>query len=544
LPQAAFDWEKPLSLEPVLIAGAWRAAENPTGAFSAFDPKTKAQLPERYPISGSADVAAVFEAARAAAVALRSTPAESIAAFLEQYAARLEARSDALVEMAARETALPAEPRLRSVELPRTVSQLRQGAAAVRDRSWSRATIDSKANIRSHHAALGGPVLVFGPNNFPFAFNAVSGGDFAAAIAAGNPVIAKANPAHPGTTRILAECALEAAQSAGVPLSIVQLLYQVPNELGLSMVSNAALGATAFTGSRGAGLKLKEAADHAGKPIYLELSSVNPLFLLPGVIEERGSALASELFDSCALGAGQFCTRPGLSILIGDERGRAFMTELSGLFARATPGTLLGSNVVDGLSHNVAALVRDGARVLSGGHAADSSRFAFEPTLLEVSAAAFIANPEGLSRESFGTLHLAVLARDEVELCAVAERLEGNLTAGIYSAKSGQDDALYAKLAPLVREKVGRLLNDKMPTGVAVSPAMNHGGPYPSTGHPGFTAVGLPASALRFTALHCYDNVRPERLPLELRDKNPNGRMWRSIDGAWSQSDVGSEGRG
>jgi NADP-dependent aldehyde dehydrogenase len=528
------------SLAPILIAGNWRAAENPVGDFSAFDPKTKAPLAERYPISSGADVARALEAARLAVTALRSTKTEALAQFLESYAAGIEAAGEALVEIAALETGLPAEPRLRSVELPRTLGQMRQAAAAVRDRSWCRATIDTKANLRSHHAPLAGPVVTLGPNNFPFAFNAVAGGDFCAAIAAGNPVIALGNPAHPGTTRVLAQCALEALQASGAPPGLVQLMYQLPPELGLGLVADPALGATAFTGSRSAGLRLKAAADGAGKPIYLEMSSQNPVFFLPGALEERGSALATELFDSCAAGAGQFCTRPGIGFVIADDKGRTFVDELTALFERSTPGTLLGRNVVDALQTNVAALARDGARVLAGGQADDSTRFAFKPTLLEVSGRAFLANPEGLGLESFGALHLVVFAADAAELCRLAERLPGNLTASVYSASSGRDDALYERLAPLLRERVGRLLNDKMPTGVAVSPAMNHGGPYPATGHPGFTAVGIPASLLRFTALHSYDNVRPNRLPAELRDQNPTGKMWRWIDGSFTQSDVGS----
>jgi NADP-dependent aldehyde dehydrogenase len=532
-----------MSFAPILIAGQWRDAEAPLGSFSAYDPRTGAQLDERYPISGAADVSAAFEAATRAVIELRSTPSEAIAEFLERYAVAIEARCEALVEVAARETGLPAEPRLRSVELPRTVGQLRQGAAAVRDRSWRRATIDSKGNLRSQHAALGGPVLVFGPNNFPFAFNAVAGGDFVAAVAAGNPVIAKGNPGHPGTSRVLAECALEALRASGAPLSLLQLLYQVPNELGLAMVAEPRLAATAFTGSRAAGLRLKHAADAAGKPIYLEMSSVNPVFFLPGALAERGAALAKELFESCAAGAGQFCTRPGLSFVVGDASGQAFVKDLQAAFTASAAGTLLGPAVRDALTANVAALVRDGARLLAGGHALDDSRFAFEPTLLEVSASAFLDNPLSLGRESFGTLHLLVRANDVRELSRLATSLEGNLTASLYSATDGRDEALYAELEPIVRAKVGRLLNDKMPTGVAVSPAMNHGGPYPATSHPGFTAVGIPASLLRFSALHSYDNVRPARLPPELRDENPTGTMWRLIDGGWSQGHVAAKAR-
>jgi NADP-dependent aldehyde dehydrogenase len=179
---------------------------------------------------------------------------------------------------------------------------------------------------------------------------------------------------------------------------------------------------------------------------------------------------------------------------------------------------------------------------LAGGRAVDHDKYAFEPTLLEVSAQAFLENPAQLGRECFGSLHVVVRAQTPAELLRVASALPGNLTGSIYSSSAGGDDSLYAELSPLVRDRVGRLLNDKMPTGVAVSSGMNHGGPFPSTGHPGFTAVGIPASLLRFTALHSYDAVRPARLPAELRDENPTGKMWRLLDGCWSRADVGASG--
>ncbi len=170
-------------------------------------------------------------------------------------------------------------------------------------------------------------------------------------------------------------------------------------------------------------------------------------------------------------------------------------------------------------------------------------RYAFAPTLLRASGDAFLAAPHALQTEAFGTVNLVILARDVAQMTEIASRLEGNLTGCIYSDTKGTDDAAYTQVATALRPRVGRLLNDKMPTGVAVSPAMNHGGPYPATGHPGFTAVGIPASLLRFAALRCYDNVRPHRLPPELQDKNPTGKMWRFIDGEWTQRDVGTINR-
>ena len=206
-------------------------------------------------------------------------------------------------------------PRLSNVELPRTTGQLRQGAAAARERSWTLATIDTKANLRSYYGPLGGAVVVFGPNNFPFAFNSVAGGDFVAAIAAGNPVIGKANTGHPGTSRLLAELALEAARAAGLPPGWCRSSTGRRPTSASRWCPTRASPPPASPAARAPGLKLKEAADRAGKPIYLEMSSTNPVFVLPRALDERGAAIAKELFDSCAMGAGQFCTRPGLTIV-------------------------------------------------------------------------------------------------------------------------------------------------------------------------------------------------------------------------------------
>ena len=525
-------------LEPVLINGEWRQSEHPAGQFQAVDPATKAASREIFPVSSSDEMERACQAAGEAVAALRVVAPERIASFLDDYAAKIEDRCEALVDIAARETGLPATPRLRQVELPRAVNQLRQGAAAARDRSWCHATIDTKVNIRSKYGPLGGAIVVFGPNNFPFAFNSIAGGDFVAAVAAGNPVIGKANTGHPGTSKMLAELAFDAAAAAGLPPAMIQLIYRTPPDVGLRLVSHAGVAATGFTGSKEAGLRLKDAADKAGKPIYLEMSSTNPVFLLPGALAERLPAIAGELYDSCALGAGQFCTRPGITVVVESEKAAAFLAEAAGRFDKGTPGTLLGPGAPPRIAEGIGALVAHGATTIAGGREIDGPRYAFSNTLLQASGDAFLAHPHALQTEAFGTVNLIIVAEDADQMIAIAANLEGNLTGSIYSDASGGDDELYARVEAVLRHKVGRLLNDKMPTGVAVTPAMNHGGPFPATGHPGFTAVGIPASLLRFAALHCYDNVRPHRLPPELADKNPTGRMWRLIDGEWSQQDV------
>jgi NADP-dependent aldehyde dehydrogenase len=473
-------------MEKILVDGEWRAAEA-TGSFNAIDPNTGEALEREYPVSSRADVDAVLAAGLQASRELRKVAREKVARFLERYADLVDERQDQMAEAANRETALPVSPRLKDVELPRTTNQLRQAAAATRDRSWILPTIDTASNIRSMYGPLEGPVVVFGPNNFPFAFNGVAGGDFAAAVGAGNPVIAKAHPSHPWTSQLLAEAAFEAVDDVGLPRATVQMVYRTSHADGEYLVSHPSVAATGYTGSRSAALKLKAAADLAGKPIYLEMSSVNPVFVLPGALSERAESIADELAGSALLGAGQFCTCPGFVVMQAGNETEAFIGMLGERVEEAGVGTLLGTGVVSGLGESVQTLLSAGAE-------------------------------EG------------------DQMVAIAGSIEGSLTGSIYSHTEGEDDALCAGIADRLRARVGRLLNDKMPTGVAVVPSMNHGGPYPATGHPGFTAVGIPASLRRFAMLECYDNVRDERLPAELRDESSIADLWRSIDGQWIRS--------
>jgi alpha-ketoglutaric semialdehyde dehydrogenase len=499
----------------VLIGGEWRESEA-EGVFESENPSTGEKLGREFPVSGWSDCDHALTAALEAAHELEQIPGERIAAFLEGYAAELEANADAIVRAAHEETALPVSPRLKDVELPRTTDQLRQAAAAARAQSWRRVTIDRQRNIRSCVAPIG-PVVVFGPNNFPFAFNGISGGDFAAAIAAGNPVIAKAHPLHAYTSQLMAEAAGRALKGSGLPAATAQMIYKVSHQNGQRLVSDPRIGATGFTGSKGAGLKLKHAADEAGKPIYLEMSSLNPVVFLPEGLKENAQKWAKDLADSCTAGSGQFCTRPNLAFLIASDATESFLREIATAFDSREPHALLSSSTRDQLHESVEALKAAGAAVVTGGRNLPGAGYRYASTLLRVSGKTFVSAPHELQREAFGNEVMAVIAADEDQLLKVLHQLEGNLTGCVYSAASGGDDELYARLAPELRRRVGRLLNDKMPTGVAVSPAMNHGGPYPATGHPGFTAVGIPAAITRFTALHCYDNVREERLPAFLR---------------------------
>ncbi|WP_437206865.1 aldehyde dehydrogenase (NADP(+)) [Planctomicrobium sp. SH664] len=525
-----------MAVEPVLLNGEWRHSRG-TKTFRPFNPARREALPFEFPVSPWEEVEFALQIAADAFQQVRNWPGERFALFLEAYARQVEARASELIETAHLETALPVSPRLKDAELPRTISQLKQGAAACREGSWGLPTIDTAANIRSILAPIG-PVAVFGPNNFPFAFNSIAGGDFVAAVAAGNPVLAKGHTTHPRTTQLFAEAAFAAARETDMPPGFIQLIYRTSHEDGARLVSHPLLGATGYTGGRHAGLTLKEAADRVGKPIYLELSSINPVVILPGAVAERGEALVNELVTSALMGAGQFCTNPASIFMLASPATDSFIEQVASRYDAATPGTLLGEGVEQALRAGIVALQQAGAIRVTEKSGGEKERCAVANTLLRVSGSLFLENPHALQTEAFGNCTLVVVAADESELLQVLRALEGNLTGCIYSHSQGADDALYAKIEPELRQRVGRLLNDKMPTGVAVSPAMNHGGPFPSTGHPGFTAVGIPASLRRFAMLQCYDNVRESRLPPLLKNENPGERAWRLIDGQWTRDSL------
>ncbi len=530
-----------MSTHPVLLAGRWQPSTAPE-TFRADNAATGESLSETYPTSQWSDVDAALTAAAEAAPLLRQASPSQLAKFLSTYADRIQANADAIIAAANAETALPITPRLKDIELPRTLTQLRQGASAAEEGTWSLPVIDTKNNIRSHHAPLG-PILVIGPNNFPLAFNAISGGDFTAAIAAGNPVIAKGHPNHPSTTRLLAEQAVAALEVAGLPKAAVQLIYHMSPDTGLRAVADPRLAAVAFTGSRKAGLALKAAADKAGKPAYLEMSSLNPVLILPGALRERPDKIADEFADSALAATGQFCTNPGLTLLLAGKETDTFIAAIKQRFESRKFGPLLSKAVCSGLKESIRTLASAGAKVVTPAHPEPWSMNPPVNTLLTITASQFLDDPHTFQTEAFGNASLFVIADNADQLAQVLSHLEGNLTGCLYTSTTGEDDSLYNRLAPALRRRVGRLLNDKMPTGVALSPAMNHGGPYPSTGHPGFTAVGIPASLRRFSGLESYDAVRANRLPPTLQNKNPiNGdkKAWRSIDGRLTQDDVAS----
>ncbi|HVT80586.1 MAG TPA: aldehyde dehydrogenase family protein, partial [Phycisphaerae bacterium] len=388
-----------MPVHKVLLNGSWQDSSS-REVFHAENPATGEVLGDAYPVSSWQDVDVALSAAAGAAAELARRGDEvrgEIGKFVTRYAERIEARGADLARVAGEETALPVATRLQVVELGRTATQLRQAAAAVVEGSWAMPVIDTKNNIRSMLAAVG-PVLVLGPNNFPLAFNAISGGDFAAGIAAGCPVIAKGHPNHPTTTRLLAEEAFGALGETNLPRAMVQVIYHMSNDTGLRAAGDGRLGAIAFTGSRRGGMALKAAADKAGVPAYLEMSSINPVVILPGALKERGEKIADEFADSALMANGQFCTNPGLTILVKGEESEAFVAGVAKRFESRAPGALLSSGVAKGLREGVAALEKAGAKRVTGGGETGKTNVCAN-TLLRVSGREFLGN-EGLQTEA------------------------------------------------------------------------------------------------------------------------------------------------
>lgn len=519
----------------ILIDGAWETDPS-TSTFTPLNPSTGEPLPDVYPISSPQTLARMAEAGSRAAQGLNHADPAQVAMFLETHARLIDQRRDAIADIAHQETGLPRSPRLVEVEMDRTIDQLRQAAACTQDRSWVSARIDTRAGLRSMYEPLGGAALVIGPNNFPLAYNGMAGGDFAAAIAARNPVIAKAHPLHPGTSRLLARCAQDAATEAALPAGSVQMFYGCAPADGLALIRMPEITGVGFTGSRPAGLTLKEAADETGTPIYLELSSINPVFVLPHAARARGEAIAGMLADSMMAACGQQCTCPGLIVLDTSPESNEIVDRMAAIFDEHEPGVMLSRSGVEHLHRSVRETIGHGAAVLVGAKPIEGAPSRYRHTLLGTDAATFLANARGLQTEMFGTAALVVRCDEPQQFHDIARSLEGNLTGTIHHEPD--DEPQRASLTRLLRPRVGRLISNGVPTGVRVSPATVHGGPFPATGHPGHTAVGMPTAIPRFAALRCYDHCDDAHLPVELADRNPTGSMMRQIDGVWTSSNA------
>ncbi len=523
-----------------LIGGAPSAEGHAT--FAGADPTTGASLPPVFREATADEIDRALGAAEAAFEPYRALPPAARAAFLRAVADEIARLGDPLVERAHAETGLPLA-RLTG-ERGRTVGQLQLFADLVEDGSWVDARIDParpertplpRPDLRRMLLPLG-PVVVFGASNFPLAFS-VAGGDTASALAAGCPVVVKAHPAHPGTAELTARAVLRAAEATGMPDGVFSLLHGATAETGQRLVRHPLACAVGFTGSLRAGRALFDAAAARPVPIpvYAEMGSVNPVFLLPSAVARRGELLADGLAGSITLGTGQFCTNPGLVVTRRAPELDGFLDRLGSRVAAAAPGPMLYAGIRDAYDAGVARLrAHPGVRVVGEAAAtADPARVEGRPVVLATDAGTLREDPR-LQEEVFGPSSLVVVADTPEELVEVARALEGQLTATVHGTEEELRE--HAALLRVLERKVGRLVVNGFPTGVEVGHAMQHGGPYPATTDTRTTSVGS-AAVLRFARPVAYQDFPQSALPPELRDRNERG-IWRLVDGRLTRDDV------
>lgn len=500
--------------------------------FRAINPATGLELEPAFGTATLIDVKQACLLAEQAFDIYRETTLEQRAAFLEQIAQNILDLGPALIERAMQESGLP-QARIEG-ERGRTIGQLRLFAKVVRDGRWLGATLDSalperappRPDLRLRKIGLG-PVVVFGASNFPLAFS-VAGGDTASALAAGCPVLVKAHGAHPGTSELVGKAIQAAVAGCGLPEGVFSLIHGDGRTVGQALIAHPAIKAVGFTGSRQGGMALVRAAAQRDEPIpvYAEMSSINPMFLLPDALAQRAVQIGHGFIDSLTLGSGQFCTNPGLVIALEGPALDKFCDAAATALQDKIGSTMLTPGIQAAFNEGVERLASAPSVKLLARGQDGSTACAGRAALFMTDAATFLSNP-ALEEEIFGASSLIVSCRDIGQFRQIAEYLDGQLTATMFLTEKDRDAAMA--LLPTLERKAGRILINSFPTGVEVSHAMVHGGPFPATSDSRSTSVGAGAID-RFLRPVCYQDLPAWLLPSALQDDNPLN-LWRVKNG-------------
>ncbi len=509
-------------------------------SFHSFNPATGEKLSYQFTKATSEEVNRAAEQAANAFQIYRKKSGIEKAIFLEAIAEAINALGDQLIDLCCEETALP-KARIEG-ERGRTVNQLKLFATLLRDGSWVDARIETadpartpipKPDIRYMEIGLG-PVVVFGASNFPLAFS-VAGGDTASALAAGCPVIVKVHSAHPATGELVGRAIQKAAKLTNMPDGVFSLLHGDGKDVGIQLVKHPAVKAVGLTGSFTAGKALFDAAVNRDVPIpvYAEMGSTNPVFILPEAMRERGDKIAAGFSTSVTLGVGQFCTNPGILIHEKIAGAKEFTSQLENEFRKTSGGVMLTETIFNaygrGLAHHAGL---DGIEVLAVGNEINQN-FGAKPILFKTTSSTF-AKVHELAEEIFGPTSLVVEATSKEEILNLAKNLSGHLTATVHG--TDKDLMAHKDLLDILEQKVGRVVINGFPTGVEVCHAMVHGGPFPATTDGRSTSVGT-ASIHRFTRPVCYQGMPSDLLPAELKNENPLN-VWRLVNGQHTQNKV------
>ncbi|WGW11585.1 aldehyde dehydrogenase (NADP(+)) [Saxibacter everestensis] len=514
-----------------LIAG--QSVPGTEGSTQAVDPATGKSLDPGFSFISADQLDAAAAAAAEAFDSYRATTPKERAEFLERIADNIEARAEQITERGVAETGLPAA-RLEG-ERGRTTGQLRLFAQTVRAGDHQEVRVDPaqpdrqpapRPDIRQRQIPVG-PVAVFGASNFPLAFS-TAGGDTASALAAGCPVIVKAHNAHPGTAELVGQAITEAVQASGLPAGTFSLIYGSGKTVGQALVSDPRIKAVGFTGSQAGGTALMKTAAARPEPIpvYAEMSSINPVFLLSGALASDAEKLGADFVGSLTMGSGQFCTNPGLVFVPNGADGDRFVSAAVSTVGVTAGQTMLTPGIAAACAAGIDRLGGiNGVSLIAEGTPGDTEN-APSPTLFETELDVF-ANEIELQEEVFGSASLIVRYDSVDELVTAVSAIQGQLTATLHV--TDQDAAIAERLLPVLERRVGRILFNGWPTGVEVNHAMVHGGPFPATSDPRTTSVGTLA-IYRFQRPVAYQNMPASLMPPAVSDQNPWG-LRRRVDG-------------
>ncbi len=508
--------------------------------FYAINPANNEQLEGEYSNSTEAAIDEAVQKASKAFDVYRKKDNNSTADFLNQIAGEILALGDALLQRCHLETALPLG-RLQG-ERGRTMNQLKLFAEVVREGSWVDARIDTAIPERSpfpkpdirHILQPLGPVAIFGASNFPLAFS-VAGGDTASALAAGCPVVVKGHPAHPGTSQMVASAILKAAKKCDMPEGVFSLVQGKTNAVGQALVKHPDIKAVGFTGSFRGGKALFDLANTRPEPIpvFAEMGSTNPVFILPNALKEKAITIAEGMTNSITLGAGQFCTNPGLAFIEETEATGEFCKHLAAKISEKNAETMLTQGIKSAYEKGIQnTLSIKGIKELATGQKGDSNNRA-TAMVFQTSIDDFLQN-ESLAEENFGPSSILVVAQNKAQILKAARNLEGHLTATVHGTP--EDFLNYQALFDILEKKVGRIIINAYPTGVEVCHSMVHGGPYPATTAPQSTSVGTNAIK-RFVRPICFQDYPPSLLPKALQNDNPMN-VWRLVNGTLTKDKI------
>ena len=529
-----------MNISGLNIIGSQQSGKG-TNTFQACNPKTLELLPEVFYSSIETEINQAVQKAAEAFDEFKTVSAVIKAKFLRSIANNIHQLGDALLERAHLESAIPLQQL--TGERVRTLTQLNMFAELLEEGSWVGASIDiglpkrhpiPKPDLRRIMIPIG-PVAVFSASNFPFAYS-TAGGDTASALAAGNPVIVKGHESHPGTNELVAKAIQKAVKECGLPEGVFSSLNGNGPNVGQALVKHPLIKAVGFTGSYRGGKAIFDTANQREEPIpvYAEMGSTNPIFILPGILEQKSEEHAKLIAAAVTKGSGQFCTKPGLLIGIESQNLDRFSGALAEEIKLVTANTLLNQGIYKNFQIHKKNILNDAnVSLLSESTQNPNGEIAGRPTMAKVSAQAFIKNPD-LHEEVFGPFTLLIVCENYAELEKVAKLLKGQLTASIM----GTDQELEnnQSIINVIREKAGRLIFNGVPTGVEVNGSTTHGGPFPATTDVRTTSVGTSA-ILRFVRPVTFQNCPDNLLPAELQNTNPKN-IWRSVNGKLSKEKI------